>query len=195
MKLRPIFTPTEEINQTNYYWFNGGLTSEEVDKIVEDAKEYPFVKALVVDEENTDKFRKSNIKWLPFESKWDWVIDKIMSQVVEANDTIWKFDLNSVIDNIQYTEYEGNGGHYDWHLDIGPGSISHRKISIVVQLSDPVEDVGGDLEIMTGSDHTKIPRGKGNVIIFPSFLLHRVVPLISGNRKSLVLWVGGGHYK
>ena len=195
MKLRPIFTPTEEINQTNYYWFNGGLTSEEVDKIVEDAKEYPFVKALVVDEENTDKFRKSNIKWLPFESKWDWVIDKIMSQVVEANDTIWKFDLNSVIDNIQYTEYEGNGGHYDWHLDIGPGSISHRKISIVVQLSDPEEYVGGDLEIMTGSDHTKIPRGKGNVVIFPSFLLHRVVPLVSGNRKSLVLWVGGGHYK
>jgi PKHD-type hydroxylase len=195
MKLRPIFTPTEEINQTNYYWFNGGLTSEEVDKIVEDAKEYPFVKALVVDEENTDKFRKSNIKWLPFDSKWDWVIDKIMSQVVEANDTIWKFDLNSVIDNIQYTEYEGNGGHYDWHLDIGPGSISHRKISIVIQLSEPDEYVGGDLEIMTGSDHTKIPRGKGNVIIFPSFLLHRVVPLISGNRKSLVLWVGGGHYK
>jgi PKHD-type hydroxylase len=195
MKLRPIFTPTEEINQTNYYWFNGGLTSEEVDKIVEDAKEYPFVKALVVDEENTDKFRKSNIKWLPFESKWDWVIDKIMSQVVEANDTMWKFDLNSVVDNIQYTEYEGNGGHYDWHLDIGPGSISHRKISIVIQLSEPDEYVGGDLEIMTGSDHTKIPRGKGNVIIFPSFLLHRVVPLISGNRKSLVLWVGGGHYK
>jgi PKHD-type hydroxylase len=195
MKLRPVFTPTEEINQTNYYWFNGGLTSEEVDKIVEDAKEYPFVKALVVDEKNTDKFRKSNIKWLPFDSKWDWVIDKIMSQVVEANDTIWKFDLNSVIDNIQYTEYEGNGGHYDWHLDIGPGSISHRKISIVIQLSEPDEYVGGDLEIMTGSDHTKIPRGKGNVIIFPSFLLHRVVPLISGNRKSLVLWVGGGHYK
>jgi PKHD-type hydroxylase len=195
MKLRPIFTPTEEINQTNYYWFNGGLTSEEVDKIVEDAKEYPFIKALVVDEENTDKFRKSNIKWLPFDSKWDWVIDKIMSQVVEANDTIWKFDLNSVIDNIQYTEYEGNGGHYDWHLDIGPGTISHRKISIVIQLSNPDDYVGGDLEIMTGSDHTKIPRGKGNVIIFPSFLLHRVVPLISGNRKSLVLWVGGGHYK
>ena len=195
MKLRPVFTPTEEINQTNYYWFNGGLTSEEVDKIVEDAKEYSFIKALVVDEENTDKFRKSNIKWLPFDSKWDWVIDKIMSQVVEANDSIWKFDLNSIIDNIQYTEYEGNGGHYDWHLDIGPGTISHRKISIVIQLSDPDDYVGGDLELMIGSQPTKIPRGKGNVAIFPSFLLHRVVPLISGNRKSLVLWVGGGHYK
>jgi PKHD-type hydroxylase len=48
---------------------------------------------------------------------------------------------------------------------------------------------------MTGSEHTTVPRGKGPVVIFPSFLLHRVVPLTSGNRKSLVLWVGGGQYK
>jgi PKHD-type hydroxylase len=195
MELKPIFSQKEDINQTNYYWFNGGFSSEEVDKIVEDAKEYPFVKALVVDEENTDKFRKSNIKWLPFDSKWEWVIDRIMTQVVEANNAIWNFDLSSIIDNIQYTEYEGNGGHYDWHLDIGPGKISHRKISIVIQLSDPSDYVGGDLEIMTGSDEVTVPRGKGNVVVFPSFLLHRVVPLTGGNRKSLVLWVGGGHYK
>jgi PKHD-type hydroxylase len=195
MELKPIFLPSEDINQTNYYWFNAGFTSAEIDKIVEDAKEYPFVKALVVDEDNTDKFRKSNIKWLPFDSKWEWVIDRIMTHVIEANNTIWKFDLNSIIDNIQYTEYEGNGGHYDWHLDIGPGKISHRKISITIQLSDPEEYVGGDLEIMVGSDHTKIPRVKGNVVVFPSFLLHRVVPLTSGNRKSLVLWVGGGQYR
>ena len=195
MDLKPIFLPTEDINQTNYYWFNGGFTSDEVDKIIEDAKEYPFIKALVVDEENTDKFRKSNIKWLPFDSKWEWVIDRIMTQVVEANNIIWNFDLKAIIDNIQYTEYDGNGGHYDWHLDIGPGSISHRKISIVIQLSDPNDYVGGDLEIMNASEKTVIPRGKGNVVIFPSFLLHRVVPLTSGNRKSLVLWVGGDHYK
>ena len=195
MDLKPIFLPTEDINQTNYYWFNGGFTSDEVNKIIEDAKEYPFIKALVVDEENTDKFRKSNIKWLPFDSKWEWVIDRIMTQVVEANNIIWNFDLKAIIDNIQYTEYDGNGGHYDWHLDIGPGSISHRKISIVIQLSDPDDYVGGDLEIMNASEKTVIPRGKGNVVIFPSFLLHRVVPLTSGNRKSLVLWVGGDHYK
>ena len=195
MELKPIFLPSEDINQTNYYWFNAGFTSAEIDKIVEDAKEYPFVKALVVYENNTDKFRKSNIKWLPFDSKWEWVIDKIISQVTEANNTIWNFELKSIIDNIQYTEYEGNGGHYDWHLDIGPGSISHRKISITIQLSDPEEYVGGDLQIMTGSEYTTVPRGKGTVVIFPSFLLHRVVPLTSGNRKSLVLWVGGDHYK
>ena len=195
MDLKPIFPPKEGINQTNYYWFENGFTTQEVDTIVNGSLEYEFQRAVIMDEGNTDKFRKSNIKWLPFDSKWEWVIDKIMSQVTEANNAIWNFELKSIIDNIQYTEYEGNGGHYDWHLDIGPGSISHRKISIVVQLSDPNDYVGGDLQIMTGSEYTTIPRGKGNVVIFPSFLLHRVVPLTSGNRKSLVLWVGGDHYK
>ena len=38
MDLRPIFLPTEDINQTNYYWFNGGFTSDEVDKIIEAAQ-------------------------------------------------------------------------------------------------------------------------------------------------------------
>ena len=195
MDLKPIFPAKECINQTNYYWFENGFTTQEVDTIVNGSLEYEFQRAVIMDEGNTDKFRKSNIKWLPFDSKWEWVIDKIMSQVTEANNTIWNFELKSIIDNIQYTEYEGNGGHYDWHLDIGPGSISHRKISIVIQLSDPNDYVGGDLQIMTGSEYTTIPRGKGNVVVFPSFLLHRVVPLTSGNRKSLVLWVGGDHYK
>jgi len=195
MDLKPIFPIKEDINQTNYYWFENGFTTQEIDTIVNGSLEYEFQKAIIMDEGNTDKFRKSNIKWLPFESKWEWVIDKIMSQVTEANNAIWNFELKSIIDNIQYTEYEGNGGHYDWHLDIGPGSISHRKISITIQLSDPEEYVGGDLQIMTGSEYTTVPRGKGTVVIFPSFLLHRVVPLTSGNRKSLVLWVGGDHYK
>ena len=195
MDLKPIFPAKEGINQTNYYWFENGFTTQEIDTIVNGSLEYEFQKAIIMDEGNTDKFRKSNIKWLPFDSKWEWVIDKIMSQVTEANKTIWNFDLKSIIDNIQYTEYEGNGGHYDWHLDIGPGSISHRKISITIQLSDPEEYVGGDLQIMTGSEYTTVPRGKGTVVIFPSFLLHRVTPLTSGLRRSLVLWAGGEPYK
>jgi PKHD-type hydroxylase len=195
MDLKPIFPPKEGINQTNYYWFENGFSSQEVDTIINGSLEYEFQKAVIIDEHNTDKFRKSNVKWLPYDSKWEWVIDKIMSQVIEANNTIWNFDLKSIIDNIQYTEYEGNGGHYDWHLDIGPGSISHRKISVVIQLSEPNEYEGGDLQIMTGSEYVTIPKGKGNVVVFPSFLLHRVVPLTSGNRKSLVLWIGGEHYK
>lgn len=194
MNLRPVFPQRNDINQSNYYWYNGGFNDEEVTKIIEDAKEYELVKGTIVDEKNTLNFRKSDVKWLPHDDKWSWLTDKVTSLVIEANN-IWGFDLHSIIDDIQYTEYDGEGGHYDWHVDIGPEGISHRKISIVIQLSDVNDYVGGDLEIMTGSGLSVVPRGKGNVIVFPSFLLHRVTPLTSGNRKSLVLWVGGGHYK
>jgi PKHD-type hydroxylase len=194
MILKPIFYPDTNLDQTNYYWFEKGFTSEEVDKIVRESEQYSFEKATTVGDDR-DLVRKSRIKWLPYDGIWEWVIDRLSNQVQEANNSIWKFDLSCILDNIQYTEYEGNGGHYDWHLDIGPGGISHRKVSIVVQLSDPSEYQGGVLQIKNGTNEFDVPLGKGNVVIFPSFLLHRVTPLTSGNRKSLVLWVGGGHYK
>ena len=171
MDLKPIFPAKEGINQTNYYWFENGFTTQEIDTIVNDSLEYEFQKAVIIDEHNTDKFRKSNIKWLPFDSKWEWVIDKIMSQVTEANNTIWNFDLKSIIDNIQYTEYDGNGGHYDWHADFGP-TISNRKLSVVVQLTDPTEYEGGELQLMN-PNITSIKRQKGMVVVFSSFVLHR----------------------
>ena len=83
-------------DQTNYYWFENGFSSQEVDTIINGSLEYEFQKAVIIDEHNTDKFRKSNVKWLPYDSKWEWVIDKIMSQVIEANNTIWNFDLKSI---------------------------------------------------------------------------------------------------
>jgi len=193
MNLKPVFSPNINVDQTNYYWFKEGFSSDEVDRIVEEAKKYTFENATTVGSKS-EEVRKSKIKWLPHDEVWGWVIDRIIEQVEESN-RIWNFDLSCILDQIQYTEYEGNGGHYDWHLDIGPGDISHRKISIVVQLSDPSEYEGGILQIKNGTNQHDVPLGKGNVIVFPSFLLHRVIPLTSGNRKSLVLWVGGGHYK
>jgi PKHD-type hydroxylase len=79
-------------------------------------------------------------------------------------------------------------------MDIGPHPINHRKISITIQLSDPDEYEGGDLELWAGVGQVKAPRFQGCAVLFPSYILHRVTPVITGTRKSLVLWVGGGHY-
>jgi PKHD-type hydroxylase len=194
MILKPvIFDDSSNINQTNYYWFNRGFSNDEIDKIINGVKLLPNKKATIVGDVVDDTIRKSNIKWIPFSNEWDWLYEKIIGQVKEAN-KIWGFDINHLVDNIQYTEYEAGGGHYDWHLDIGPG-IAHRKISIVIQLSEPTEYDGGNLEFKFGGGNTTAPNSKGDVILFPSFILHRVTPVQTGNRKSLVLWVGGNHYK
>lgn len=195
MDIRPVFPIDQSIDQTCYYWFETGFSSEEVNLIVKNAKNYESQKATIVGEDKENTIRKSNIKWLPVNDEWNWVYDRVSNQIMEANKALWQFNLHTIIDNIQYTEYEGNGGHYDWHLDIGPKSINHRKVSVVVQLSNPDDYVGGNLELHPGSNSFAVPRAKGAVVVFPSFLLHRVTPLTSGLRRSLVLWAGGEPYK
>ncbi len=54
---------------------------------------------------------------------------------------------------------------------------------------------GGDLELWYGGGVIQIPKNKGLTVIFPSFSMHRVTPITKGTRKSLVLWLGGEHYK
>jgi PKHD-type hydroxylase len=196
MELKPVFSMPTNINQTNYYWYQEGLNSEDLTNLDKLAATYPYTKGTIVgNDEIVESIRKSKIKWIHPNDDSQWLYDKIINMVVEANNTMWNFNLYSVIDSIQYTEYSEGGGHYDWHMDIGPGSISHRKVSITIQLSDPNEYEGGDLELWYGGSIIQIPKNKGLTVLFPSFSMHRVTPITKGTRKSLVLWVGGEHYK
>lgn len=198
MEIRPIFDINNIIDQTEFYWFQEAFTAEELDWI-ENLKElYPYEQATIVgstDPGAFNKVRDSKIKWLHLDEKSLWLYEKLKNYAVQANNTIWGFDLHSILDSIQYTEYNEGGGHYDWHLDIGPYPINHRKVSITVQLSDPSEYEGGEFEMWTGGEFKTLPKIKGCCVLFPSNLLHRITPVTKGIRKSLVLWVGGGSYK
>jgi PKHD-type hydroxylase len=196
MQIRPIFNVNHNINQTEYYWYQEGFSVQELEWF-ENLKElYPYEQASIVGSTSLNtEVRDSRIKWINLDENSMWVYDKLMDLSIDANNRIWGFNLHSIIDLIQYTEYPEGGGHYDWHLDIGPDTINHRKISIVVQLSDPSEYEGGDLEIWSGGQFRQIPKMKGCVVLFPSFLLHRVTPVIKGLRKSMVLWIGGDSYR
>jgi PKHD-type hydroxylase len=193
MEYKLVFPQDQSIDQTTYYIINDAFTQKELEWINNLQKLYPFQVATTIGNDND--IRKSDIKWIHPDEKSFWVYEKITQFVKEANNTLWKFNIHSIIDSIQYTVYHEGGGHYDWHVDIGPNSINHRKISLTIQLSDPDEYEGGDLQIWTGGEFKTIERKQGCVIIFPSFLMHRITPITKGIRKSLVLWVGGDHYK
>jgi PKHD-type hydroxylase len=197
MNVKPIFQTNPKIDQTNYFGYTDTFSEEELMWIDNLKNLYPYQDAKVISNKETPEnaIRKSKIKWIHYDEYSDWLYDKLKDLVIDANSQIWQFNLHSIVDSIQYTEYYEGGGHYDWHLDIGPGLINHRKISITIQLSDPNDYEGGDLEIWSGGDFKKVEKLKGTSILFPSFLLHRVTPITKGIRKSLVLWVGGDSYK
>ena len=185
-----------DVSFSDYYWFETGFSKEELTLIESMTSELEWETAATGQDDSSQvsDYRKSKIKWCPQSQEWEWVYDKLHDMIVEANDSMWKFDLTHMREAIQYTEYYGGGGHYDWHMDCGVGIQNQRKISVTVQLSDGSEYEGGDLEFNLGN-HITAPRVQGAAVIFPSFYLHRVTPVVSGTRKSFVLWVGGEPYK
>jgi len=190
----------EQINLQNYYWYKEGFSREELNKIYDGVARLPFNDATVFGSDNPEiikKIRSSSVKWIPKNDEWMWLYEKLMDMAATANNEVWKFNLISANELIQYTEYyDTQEGHYDWHQDIGPGIGTQRKVSITVQLSEANEYEGGDLEMWSGGDNVAIAeRGAGVVFIFPSYMMHRVTKVTKGTRRSFVLWVGGDHYR
>jgi len=190
--------PKKENDPQNYYYYLTKFSIEELGKIDQDLNSLNFEEATVIGDGNeAKKIRSSRLKWIPKNTQWEWLYERLMACVIEANDVLWNFNLHHIVDNIQYTEYlASEGGHYVWHQDIGPGSASLRKVSLVVQLAGPDEYGGGDLQYWLGGDnYVTASRDKGAVFVFPSYMMHRVTRVTRGLRRSLVFWVGGEHFQ
>lgn len=180
------------VDHYNYYYFDNAFTEDELTRIHNIAESYPKLPATTVGDDvtNVSEHRKSTVIWLPDEQKNLWLYNKISELAHTANTNMWNYEIWGYNDHLQYTIYEGNGGHYDWHADLGP-TISNRKLSCVIQLSDPNDYEGGELELNSGAGITKIGKMKGRIVFFSSFVLHRVTPVTEGTRISLVTWLSG----
>jgi PKHD-type hydroxylase len=150
-----------------------------------------------------DPMRRSTIRWIARTSKhnangqWTPVLDRVLELFQEGNDNCFGFDIRHIA-SLQFTEYTAEqAGHYDWHEDLSWTAAVEfqRKLSMVIQLSDPTTYEGGNLELKEDQpDQTRLRR-QGTVIIFPSFLEHRVTPVTAGVRHSLVTWINGPCFK
>jgi PKHD-type hydroxylase len=133
--------------------------------------------------------RNSRISSIVSDDSTHWIFQIIETAVAEANLGRWHYDLVPLV-FLQFTEY-GPGGHYLWHVDVGPGKNIFRKLSFSVQLSSPATYIGGKLQFLRGHYRRTASTELGSLTIFPSFMLHRVKPVLFGRRYSLVGWVQG----
>lgn len=140
------------------------------------------------------KTRNSRVAWLYNGPDTSWLYERLSNLVQTINASSWKFDITGFHEAAQFTAYEGPGTHYAWHTDSGNKQFSKRKISIVCQLSDPNDYMGGGLEFFKDPPH-QAPKTRGTCVLFPSFTVHRVVPLTHGKRYSLVMWTSGPPFR
>lgn len=183
-------------NLTNYYYYENSITNEEIDKIIELSKKYDINDGNVSGEIDFT-YRKSSITWLPNNEDTQFLYDKIVNLAKDANEKMWNFNITNLFESVQFTEYsyEPNANqqcHYDWHMDFGSNGISAtRKLSCVIQLSEPDDYEGCNLEFMLHRNIIKAPKKKGTIIFFPSYITHRVTPILRGTRHSIVIWIHG----
>lgn len=147
--------------------------------------------------EHNNKIRSCKISWMNVNIYTSWIYEKLTKIVNDVNDQRFKFDLTK-IENLQFSKYhENDSGFYEKHTDPMMGSFypENRKLSIVIQLSDPSEYEGGDLCLYNGKEPIIIEKRKGRIAFFPSYTLHEVTPVTKGTRYSLVAWVHGPAFK
>lgn len=176
---------------TNYMRFQGAFSDEEIYSVVELAQNRELFDGTAggkVDHE----YRNQQITWLTLDDESSWIFDKIAWMIGNANVALWGFTLDGMREDLQFGRY-GEGGFFDWHLDMGskPNERGYRKVSVIIQLSPKEKCEGGELQLMTSKDPATVPMDRGDVIVFPSYFLHRVTPITKGERFSLVLWAHG----
>ncbi|MAZ45201.1 MAG: hypothetical protein CMD74_00660 [Gammaproteobacteria bacterium] len=116
------------------------------------------------------------------------LVQSVYDYVVRINQ--WGFELLDEPPQLEILAYKGEG-HFMRHTDWG-GMNSKRKISVSVQLSDPKNYEGCDLLLYDGPfGEVEASKEKGVAIAFPSWTLHEVTPLTSGERVVAVAWFLG----
>tara|TARA_B100000749_G_scaffold276371_1_gene263452 strand:- start:469 stop:1041 length:573 start_codon:yes stop_codon:yes gene_type:complete len=183
----------------NIYWcWNNEVSRKICKKIIKLGKGKWHEAQTYGSDKGTDSLnnvRKSEVVWI----RDQWVYDLIWGYMMTANESGgWNYNIVGA-ENCQVTRYP-KGGYYAYHKD-GLGShldthndpnnkILHgncRKLSMSIFLNSDYE--GGDFEM---DEEDKIPRfEEGSIIVFPSFLKHRVTPVTKGVRYSLVSWFVG----
>tara|TARA_R110000737_G_C14391911_1_gene452476 strand:- start:107 stop:730 length:624 start_codon:yes stop_codon:yes gene_type:complete len=207
------------MNLKNYYWYFDKVLSDkfcdEVIKYGNQKKEQlaltqGYVKNKELNKEeikDLKRKRDSKIVWL----NDPWIYKEIQPLIHMANKNAgWNFQWDWS-ESCQFTKYKKNQ-YYDWHCDSSDSVYNEdqgenfkgkiRKLSVTCQLTDESEYEGGNLEFQYRNKddativETCLPaKKKGSIIVFPSFVWHRVTPVTKGDRYSLVVWNIGDPYK
>lgn len=182
-------------NFAEFIYYQGMFLPHEIDQILKMWDEDQIIKATISgDEVYNDELRKSKVMFIDHQPDTEWIYRKLKSLAIGCNQERYWFDLLGFHQELQLTRYS-EGDFFEWHLDFGAGEISDRKLSLTVQLSEPDEYEGGDLQFMINQKIVNAPREKGTIIIFPSFIIHRVTPITKGTRQSIVGWVSGPPFR
>lgn len=190
-------------NSGEWCYFRSYLSKETCNKIINDALQLPSQDAVVgvngISVALDTSIRKSKVRFI---NSTDWrfthLFDALWKTAIQANNDFFNIHITK-LDFIQFAEYNASyEGEYKEHHDVfwnNKDPFFHRKLSCVIQLSDPTTYEGGDLELTESSPLDKECREQGSIIYFPSMIRHRAHKVTKGVRYSIAAWFEGPKWR
>lgn len=166
------------------------LSDEDCDEIIAACREFPETPPSTVGEDHYPGRRLAETRKIGMNQRTKWYFDLLCNVAAEATKS-FGLKLTGITRAPQYVEYRPGEGRFDWHNDYSHGlPDAPRKVTIITQLSAPDEYEGGSLQTF-GIDIENLPRERGTILVFPSFLYHQVTPVTRGLRRAVVAWIAG----
>ena len=184
-------------------YFKNRFSPEECQKILDQGLKLPVQDAKIgVDGKMVvSETRRSKIRFIQKDDhNFEWLFDALWKMAIQANDEWFGFNITKIT-YLQLAEYdETYQGEYKRHHDIfwmNNDPDYHRKLTCVVQLTDPSVYEGGNLEFYELTEYPKDDEIKmlGTSIFFPSFLPHSASAVTKGTRYSLAAWFDGPKWR
>ena len=198
-KLRDIvvdpYIENSNVKHPDWLMYKSILSKEMCENIIELAKKLPAEKGTIFSSnlEKTTEMRKTQVRWITANNNDFKPLFEFIYRVLREVNEGFRVNYN-ILPSLQFTEYLGPGYKYDWHHDVNWGCMKSntRKISIIIQLSDPKTYEGGEFEFAYIENPKKEDiELQGTVLCFMPYHEHRVREIESGSRYSLVGWVEG----
>jgi PKHD-type hydroxylase len=140
--------PRTEALEAFVTW-NDGFTANELEEVKKICAVLQLEEAKVGNGDNSvvdSDVRRTKIGWIKNQAETSWLYDRIAFIARNLNSQFYRYNLYGFVEDLQYTLYEeGNEGFYTWHIDQGAKTNCPRKLSLVIQLSEPEEYEGGEL--------------------------------------------------
>jgi hypothetical protein len=176
-----------------YLWyFQESLYSkEECEELIEISNQYTDPPSYLRDNPANGKNLNVNVLERKFFGN---KLDKFYESCDEINTHIFGFDV-SIPRGLNINRYT-SGNEYKFHRDSLPeGFAADTKFTALLNLSTKPY-TGGDFYIFDSEPRLiREINTLGSILLFPSFLYHKVAPVTSGERVTLSVWFNGPNWK
>lgn len=173
------------------------FTEKECEEALRSFDRYPRERGLVgkpaVDGDPSSEYsqvidkmlRDCYVTYVARDSENAWLHERLEAIMAEANDKYWQLHITDYSQPMRLMSYY-EGDHFNsLHSDHGVGDTCFRKLTCILQVSKPTDYVGGQFEVI-GEPTPPEAYNQGSVLVFPTYLIHRVSPVTSGIRHSVI---------